>query len=158
MLSSKVGRNDPCPCGSGKKYKRCHGWNHGSNPMMSNYLTTLKTRIQADRIQRERQQGRGKPIISAEINGHRLVVVKNRLLQSRGWLTFHDFLLDYIKIALGIEWGKTDLAKPIEERHPILVWYEKVGQHKRSFFKEISISTHRIGTAIRFSSIRCERT
>jgi preprotein translocase subunit SecA len=22
---SKVGRNDPCPCGSGKKYKQCHG-------------------------------------------------------------------------------------------------------------------------------------
>ena len=22
---SKVGRNDPCPCGSGKKYKKCHG-------------------------------------------------------------------------------------------------------------------------------------
>ena len=21
----KVGRNDPCPCGSGKKYKRCCG-------------------------------------------------------------------------------------------------------------------------------------
>ncbi len=23
--SAKVGRNDPCPCGSGKKYKKCHG-------------------------------------------------------------------------------------------------------------------------------------
>ena len=23
--SKKVGRNDPCPCGSGKKYKQCHG-------------------------------------------------------------------------------------------------------------------------------------
>ena len=23
----KVGRNDPCPCGSGKKYKKCHGVN-----------------------------------------------------------------------------------------------------------------------------------
>jgi len=23
--SPKVGRNDPCPCGSGKKYKLCHG-------------------------------------------------------------------------------------------------------------------------------------
>ncbi len=23
--SRKVGRNDPCPCGSGKKYKQCHG-------------------------------------------------------------------------------------------------------------------------------------
>ena len=25
--SKKVGRNDPCPCGSGKKYKHCHGKN-----------------------------------------------------------------------------------------------------------------------------------
>jgi uncharacterized protein len=25
--SAKVGRNDPCPCGSGKKYKKCHGLN-----------------------------------------------------------------------------------------------------------------------------------
>ena len=23
----KIGRNDPCPCGSGKKYKKCHGRN-----------------------------------------------------------------------------------------------------------------------------------
>jgi len=23
----KVGRNDPCPCGSGRKYKQCHGAN-----------------------------------------------------------------------------------------------------------------------------------
>jgi preprotein translocase subunit SecA len=25
VTSDKVGRNDPCPCGSGKKFKRCHG-------------------------------------------------------------------------------------------------------------------------------------
>ena len=24
-ISSKIGRNDPCPCGSGLKFKRCHG-------------------------------------------------------------------------------------------------------------------------------------
>jgi len=24
-VGQKVGRNDPCPCGSGKKYKHCHG-------------------------------------------------------------------------------------------------------------------------------------
>ncbi|OIR24389.1 preprotein translocase subunit SecA [Bathymodiolus thermophilus thioautotrophic gill symbiont] len=24
-IGAKVGRNDPCPCGSGKKYKNCHG-------------------------------------------------------------------------------------------------------------------------------------
>jgi preprotein translocase subunit SecA len=26
-VGQKVGRNDPCPCGSGKKYKKCHGAN-----------------------------------------------------------------------------------------------------------------------------------
>jgi len=25
VRTAKVGRNDPCPCGSGKKYKKCHG-------------------------------------------------------------------------------------------------------------------------------------
>jgi preprotein translocase subunit SecA len=25
MAMAKAGRNDPCPCGSGKKYKKCHG-------------------------------------------------------------------------------------------------------------------------------------
>ncbi len=24
ILAKKIGRNDPCPCGSGKKYKKCH--------------------------------------------------------------------------------------------------------------------------------------
>ncbi|MCH2525200.1 MAG: SEC-C domain-containing protein [Dehalococcoidia bacterium] len=23
--NGKIGRNEKCPCGSGKKYKRCHG-------------------------------------------------------------------------------------------------------------------------------------
>ncbi|MDB2362585.1 SEC-C metal-binding domain-containing protein, partial [Flavobacteriales bacterium] len=24
-VEQKVGRNEPCPCGSGKKFKQCHG-------------------------------------------------------------------------------------------------------------------------------------
>jgi preprotein translocase subunit SecA len=28
-VEKKVGRNEPCPCGSGKKYKNCHGKNGG---------------------------------------------------------------------------------------------------------------------------------
>jgi len=24
-MPGRIGRNDPCPCGSGKKYKKCHG-------------------------------------------------------------------------------------------------------------------------------------
>ena len=29
--SPKIGRNDPCPCGSGKKYKKCYGGVHNTN-------------------------------------------------------------------------------------------------------------------------------
>ena len=29
-VSQKIGRNDPCPCGSGKKYKKCCGMNAGA--------------------------------------------------------------------------------------------------------------------------------
>ena len=25
LIHARMGRNDPCPCGSGKKYKKCHG-------------------------------------------------------------------------------------------------------------------------------------
>ena len=25
VKGKKIGRNEPCPCGSGKKYKHCHG-------------------------------------------------------------------------------------------------------------------------------------
>ena len=25
VITDKIGRNDPCPCGSGKKYKKCCG-------------------------------------------------------------------------------------------------------------------------------------
>src|SRR6185437_10067805 len=30
--NGKIGRNDPCPCGSGKKYKFCHGANANGAP------------------------------------------------------------------------------------------------------------------------------
>ena len=31
-VEKKVGRNDPCPCGSGKKYKQCHGQQMEDSP------------------------------------------------------------------------------------------------------------------------------
>ena len=32
-VEKKVGRNDPCPCGSGKKYKQCHGQQQAGAPL-----------------------------------------------------------------------------------------------------------------------------
>ena len=31
-VSTKVGRNDPCPCGSGKKHKKCCGTAKAAGP------------------------------------------------------------------------------------------------------------------------------
>jgi len=35
-VDKKVGRNDPCPCGSGKKYKHCHGLQSAGAPARPN--------------------------------------------------------------------------------------------------------------------------
>lgn len=132
---AKVGRNSPCPCGSGKKYKRCHGFtNHKEN--FTSQIEDAIPRVEAMRVQRERQQGLGNPIVSAEHLGHRFVAVKNRLLHSQKWKTFHDFLGDYIKMAMGTDWGNTELAKPLDERHPILVWYHHLCLHQQQYIKQ----------------------
>jgi hypothetical protein len=46
----KVGRNDPCPCGSGKKYKDCH------ESQGSAYLEKLALDRERERLRAVRQQ------------------------------------------------------------------------------------------------------
>jgi len=38
---SKIGRNDPCPCGSGKKYKKCHLGEYDSEPLLLKALPLM---------------------------------------------------------------------------------------------------------------------
>ena len=39
-VATKIGRNEPCPCGSGQKYKRCHGSSGHDVPLTPLTLTT----------------------------------------------------------------------------------------------------------------------
>ena len=89
--------------------------------------------VEAQRVQRERQQGLGRQIISAEVNGTRFVATKNRVYHSRNWKTFHDFLTEYIRTVFGSEWGNAGLKKPLAERHPILRWYHHLCLHQQKF-------------------------
>jgi len=129
---AKIGRNEPCPCGGGKKFKHCHGGidaNSGSSTALpkdfNEQLNRAMRRAEAERVQREKQQGLGKPIISAELSGHRIVAVGNSILTSKRWKTFHDFLRDYLIRQLGVEWFKSEQAKAADERHPIVRWYDQ---------------------------------
>jgi hypothetical protein len=116
---ASVGRNQLCPCGSGKKYKKYHGSAQYTEQNAAQ-LKMMISRTDAQRIQRARQQGHGRAITSTEVNGHRFVAVKNRLLHSQGWRTFHDFLGDYIKAAFGVTWGNAEINKSAELRHPVI--------------------------------------
>src|ERR1700741_4474942 len=98
-MAKKPGRNEPCPCGSGKKYKKCHGDIQQIERVAKAiaFAPRMRARLEAKEHQRALQQGLGRPIIALKTDsGERIVAVKNRLLHSKKWKTFHDFLCDYI--------------------------------------------------------------
>ncbi len=149
---TKVGRNEPCPCGSGKKYKKCHGDLARIDRISAAIAAApaMLARHEAAEHQRIEQQGLGKPIIAARMdNGHQFVAVNNKILFSTKWKTFHDFLGDYLKNALGTDWGNAELRKPFDQQHPILVWYHKLCQQQRLTIKESGkVSTARMTGAV----------
>jgi hypothetical protein len=53
-------------------------------------------------------------------------MVGNELHSSKTWKTFADFLIDYIKYALGSSWGENELKKELVDRHPIMKWYDHI--------------------------------
>ena len=129
-MSSKPGRNAPCQCNSGKKFKKCHGSieqldrQHAElKAQLAEFARTSRARHEAREFQRQEQQGLGKPIMSTVANDQRVIAVNRRLLWSQNWNTFHDFLNDYPRIALGDDWFLEEVRKPIEERHVIVTWF-----------------------------------
>ena len=105
-IMAKVGRNDPCPCGSGRKFKKC--CDSGS----------------AAEVQRRRQQGFGNPIDSHVLpTGERVVVASGRRYASTKWRTFREFLIDYLPSVFGEPWWSAELAPLEQERHPVVKWH-----------------------------------
>lgn len=127
---SRIGRNSPCPCGSGLKYKRCCGSISRTAllpaPEILQMMKLASQRIEAQEYRRQLMQGLGRPIISFESNGYRCVAVGTEIRWSKAWKTFPDFLFDYIKGVLTVEWGNAELAKPEDKRHALLGWYQKI--------------------------------
>ncbi|HLJ27485.1 MAG TPA: hypothetical protein VKY85_12300 [Candidatus Angelobacter sp.] len=77
--------------------------------------------------QRQEQQrvarfGEIRPQISMEHQGHRFVAVGGRLHWSKNWKFFPDFLNDYVPTTFGKDWFEVEVAKPENERHPVMQW------------------------------------
>jgi hypothetical protein len=131
----KIGRNQPCPCGSGKKYKRCCG-----NPLKKVSSISISPKLaleryKADELIRQQQQGLGRPIIAAKIKDQQMVAVGKTIYYSSKWKTFPDFLSEYLKIKLTPEWGNAEIAKPLQDRHPIMQWYDECCHYQRRYFQ-----------------------
>jgi len=129
----KFGRNMPCPCGSGLKFKRCciDRYPFRTPSASPELVATAKAHheelMRAEAIRRQ-TFGEVGPILHAGHGGRRIVAVGNRVFfdqpeRNRQWNNFTDFLIDYVRTALGSGWGQREVKKPLEERHPILQWW-----------------------------------
>lgn len=142
----KLGRNDPCSCGSGKKFKKCclskveavkakpakprimaskdgMVWKEAP-PQLSEKAMRVFEEKQRKEQERVARFGQISPQISLVWHGQRWVAVRNRIFykESEKWKYFPDFLRDYVPEVLGLEWCKAEAAKPAAERHPIITW------------------------------------
>ncbi len=131
---SKIDRNEPCPCGSGQKFKKCHGLTKRPVSIAPQVLHELQS-IEALERQRVKQQGFGRPIIAAPVGGLRAVAVGDALYQTKA-KTFHEFLWEYIKSIFGSQWGNAELAKAPDKRHPLLNWYQESAKYINGHIRE----------------------
>ena len=69
-------------------------------------------------------------MISTTFAGKRAVLVGDELHTFEG-LTFHDFLVHYLKQKLTLEWFRKESQKPEETRHPILKWLHELAEIQR---------------------------
>jgi hypothetical protein len=112
-------------------------------------LQQLFAEKMAERFQREQQQGLGRPIISLESNGYRIVCVGNCVFHSRTWKTFQDFLRDYPALLFGQPWMTKEMKKAPAERHPYLQWMQRAtDDHKRLGMQEGPIKVGPVTAAI----------
>jgi hypothetical protein len=128
----KVGRNDLCPCGSGKKFKKCH-LDMPSIPLIREPVRSappipahILKQFEEQRLREEaRVASFGKIRETVQIPdfaGYRFVAVRNRLLYSKRWRFFTDFLFEYGAGMFGLEWLNMQKNAAPADQHPLYVW------------------------------------
>jgi hypothetical protein len=86
--------------------------------------------------------GRRQKLVSFLVGGRRIVVVgHDQFYTLHPEITFHDFLQRFMQDVTGGSWGKKELAKPYDERHPILQWHEDNANHWQELRKTMPKGT-----------------
>jgi SEC-C motif len=126
----KVGRNDLCPCGNGKKFKKCHLIMPPLIPQPDPSGLVIPDHIWRKFEEHHRKEqaraasfGKIRPMIQwADYHGYRLVVVRNRVYYSKKWKFFADFLTSYVALRFGKDWLDAQNSATPAEQHPLYIW------------------------------------
>src|SRR5713226_7307804 len=130
----KVGRNDPCPCGSGRKYKKCH---LPLDEFRSAFPKSPQAMARTGAVH-------GRPKIDTLHQGKRVRAVGHKLYSQKPTQTFHEFIIEVLQLTLGEEWYMGEVAKAPADRHEIMQWFFAHGD----FTKRTSTEEHRRGEGL----------
>lgn len=94
-----------------------------------------------EKQQREhlRQHGHARTAVHTTFRGHKMVVVGSTIHYppaGRAWITFHDFLLDYVASCFGSWWRDIEAAKPPPQRHPVYKMFQGLTTFQREHAKD----------------------
>lgn len=79
--------------------------------------------MQRREAERVAKYGYVRPPVWTRHAGQTFVAVGERMLYNK-WKTFHDFLFTYIGAVFAKDWFKKEQRLPLEERHPLMQWYQ----------------------------------
>lgn len=116
----KTGRNEPCPCGSGRKFKKCCLAREAAHLRPLEVTPELRAKL-LEHVPRPGDT----PTISAMHKGLRFRAVGKKLYARKPTETFHEFLLRHLQWTLGKGWWFAELGKPDADRHQIMQWYRE---------------------------------
>ncbi len=161
----KVGRNKLCPCGSGKKFKRCHGIltmtkksESGANGLPPEILDAIR-KMRSDQAKRQAwplMYGKVRPAVHITTHdGKKMVAVGANLFQSDTDTTWHGFLYDHLQLCLGRDWFWTEAQKPDKEMHLLVRWFKEVCQIELDDKNQFSLGTpaNMTGAILAFRSV-----
>lgn len=128
---NKLGRNDPCFCGSGIKYKKCC-LPKGLKPPQPDQIpqSVLDEQEQATLRRQQFLQSKGIYISlpnTIVFKGKSILAVGDKIMwDDNPHATFHQLILRNLSLTLGQEWWDAETAKPTEEKHYIKQCYEEL--------------------------------
>jgi hypothetical protein len=156
-----VGRNERCPCGKKKKYRKCCGLAETASistpapasvgpsvaripiEIRSAILQEMNMRAAKEQLRRARY-GQVRPEIAAKHKGYQFVAVGSKMHYSKGWKTFSDFLLGYVPATLGKDWWKVENEKAMQDRHQVCQWFEAMRRYAATARVAMPDGTYRV--------------